>query len=145
MPIFTYNQAYSSLAQGALLDNAEVISVCEGLGCTPAQVTIPCHIQIAACGRFSYVCLKACLSWALSKGYAVLPRSADPARISENATAATLHCRQVAPLPVPVQAVFPLTHVAAAALTEPCCVAWTLLGQRRESFAGIRVRCSRSF
>jgi hypothetical protein len=78
--------------------------VCDGLGCTPAQVIILCHVQIAACASVSYVFLKACLSWALSKGYAVLPRSADPARIAENATAATLHCRRVAPLPVPVHA-----------------------------------------
>jgi len=63
-------QAYSSLAQGALLHNAEVIAACELLQCTPAQ---------------------ACLSWALARGFAVLPRSADPDRISENAAAATMH------------------------------------------------------
>lgn len=63
-------QAYSSLAQGALLHHADVVSACQASGCSAAQV---------------------CLSWALAKGYAVVPRSADPSRIAENATAATLY------------------------------------------------------
>ena len=42
---------------------------------------------------------KACLSWALAKGYAVLPRSANHERIAENASAAVLHSRSHSPPP----------------------------------------------
>ena len=38
------------------------------------------------------------MSWALTKGYAVLPRSANPERIAENAAAAVLHSRSHAAL-----------------------------------------------
>lgn len=57
--------------------------------------------RYVSCARLQVLCLQVCLSWALAKGYAVLPRSADPVRIAENATAATLYSRFL-PCPFPL-------------------------------------------
>ncbi len=56
-------EAYSPIAQGAVLDDPEVKSVAEKLGRTPAQVT---------------------LRWHLQRGDIVFPKSSTPERMREN-------------------------------------------------------------
>lgn len=57
-------EAYSPLTKGVRLDDGTVRRFAEELGRTPAQVLI---------------------RWAVEKGFVVLPRSANPGRIAENA------------------------------------------------------------
>jgi diketogulonate reductase-like aldo/keto reductase len=57
-------EAYSPLTKGRRLDDSALRSVAAGLGRTPAQVLI---------------------RWSLQKGFVVLPRSSNAARIAENA------------------------------------------------------------
>jgi diketogulonate reductase-like aldo/keto reductase len=60
-------QAYSSLGQGNLLNNPEVLRIATDHKCNAAQV---------------------CLRWALQHEYAVIPRSSNSDRIRDNALAA---------------------------------------------------------
>ncbi len=57
-------EAYSPLTKGRRLNNATVASIAAEVSRTPAQVLI---------------------RWSLQKGFVVLPRSSNPARIAENA------------------------------------------------------------
>ena len=57
-------EAYSPLTKGRRLDDATVASIADEVGRTPAQVLI---------------------RWSLQRGFVVLPRSSNPARIVENA------------------------------------------------------------
>ncbi len=56
-------EAWSPLAQGAVLDDETIVKVAEQTGRTPAQVT---------------------LRWHLQRGDIVFPKSVDPARMAEN-------------------------------------------------------------
>jgi diketogulonate reductase-like aldo/keto reductase len=58
-------EAYSPLTKGRRLNHATVASIAAEVSRTPAQVLI---------------------RWSLQKGFVVLPRSSNPARIAENAT-----------------------------------------------------------
>lgn len=60
-------QAYSSLAQGELLDNDVIKHIASESKCNPAQL---------------------CLKWALEHGYGVIPRSSNVERIIDNYKAA---------------------------------------------------------
>jgi diketogulonate reductase-like aldo/keto reductase len=57
-------EAYSPLTKGRRLDDSTVRAIADEVGRTPAQVLI---------------------RWSLQKGFVVLPRSSNPARIAENA------------------------------------------------------------
>ena len=57
-------EAYSPLTRGRRLDDARLVALARRLDRTPAQVLV---------------------RWALDSGLAPLPKSADPARIAENA------------------------------------------------------------
>jgi diketogulonate reductase-like aldo/keto reductase len=57
-------EAYSPLTKGRRLDDSTVASIADKVGRTPAQVLI---------------------RWSLQRGFVVLPRSSNPARIAENA------------------------------------------------------------
>ena len=57
-------EAYSPLTKGRRLDDSTVRATADEVGRTPAQVFI---------------------RWSLQKGFVVLPRSSNPARIAENA------------------------------------------------------------
>lgn len=57
-------EAYSPLTKGRRLDESTVASIADEVGRTPAQVLI---------------------RWSLQRGFVVLPRSSNPARIAENA------------------------------------------------------------
>lgn len=70
-------EAYSSLARGA-----------------PALLTSEAATRIAA--THSATVPQVCLAWALAKGFVVIPKSTDPARIAENFGAATLAPRLTA-------------------------------------------------
>jgi len=52
-----------------LLDNAEIKSIAQGRGCTPAQVLLAWHIQ---------------------RGISVIPKSVTPSRLRENLAAAQI-------------------------------------------------------
>jgi len=56
-------QAWSPIAQGAVLDDPEIVAIAEQVGRSPAQVV---------------------LRWHLQRGTIVFPKSATPARIEEN-------------------------------------------------------------
>ena len=58
-------EAYSPLTKGRRLDDSTVAAIAAAVGRTPAQVLI---------------------RWSLQKGFVVLPRSSNAARIAENAT-----------------------------------------------------------
>jgi diketogulonate reductase-like aldo/keto reductase len=57
-------EAYSPLTKGRRLDDSTVRTIASEVGRTPAQVLI---------------------RWSLQKGFVVIPRSSNPARIAENA------------------------------------------------------------
>jgi 2,5-diketo-D-gluconate reductase A len=57
------SEAWSPLAQGALLDEPAIVSIAERRGKTPAQAILRWHIQL---------------------GNVVIPKSATPRRIHEN-------------------------------------------------------------
>ncbi len=59
-------EAYSPLAKGKRLDDPRLAAIARDAGLTPAQ---------------------ALLVWSIQKGYVVIPKSANPARIRENAEA----------------------------------------------------------
>jgi len=56
-------EAWSPIAQGAVLDDSEIVAIAEQVGRSPAQVV---------------------LRWHLQRGTIVFPKSATPARIEEN-------------------------------------------------------------
>jgi 2,5-diketo-D-gluconate reductase A len=56
-------EAWSPLAQGAVLDDPAIVAIAEAHGCTPGQVVIRWHLQL---------------------GNVVIPKSVTPARIREN-------------------------------------------------------------
>eukprot|EP00928_Gymnodinium_smaydae_P030536 TRINITY_DN22685_c0_g1_i1.p1 TRINITY_DN22685_c0_g1~~TRINITY_DN22685_c0_g1_i1.p1 ORF type:complete len:649 (+),score=90.07 TRINITY_DN22685_c0_g1_i1:38-1984(+) len=58
--------AYSPLARGKCFGRADVVSIAERVGCSAAQVAI---------------------RWGLSKGFVVIPKSANPDRVKQNMSA----------------------------------------------------------